>query len=363
MTGPEAGRDTDLEWIEDALADGRATATDPRERELQELALALRAESAEPDPEFARELEGRVSDGFPRPRRARLPRPRVLRRAWMPALAGAAALIAVAVVTAGLLGGGDSPRQDSITAALSAKAPEPAFDAASSARPFALAAGAGRRVERNARITISTPGDKLQRVADGVGTVAESHRGYVLSSQVTTGDQGTPGGSFTLRIPARELEATLADLSKLGHMRARSESAQDRTVPYRRVQDRLGNALLERTTLRLKLRHAHGARADSIRARIAALNSAIDGLSAQMHELRNRTVYSTVDVTLEQESGGGAGGTGLGGAWHDALHTFQGLLAFLVRALGVLVPLAMLAGLAVLGGRALRRRRREAALM
>jgi uncharacterized protein DUF4349 len=367
MTGPETGRDTDLERIEVALAEGRATATDPRERELQELALALQAESAEPDPGFARELDKRVSEGFPGLRRARLPRPRILRRAWMPALAGAAAVILVAVVTVSLLGGGDR-ESSSISAALSARtdlsakaAPE-APGAASAISPFQTAAG-GRRVERNARITISTPGAKLQRTADGVGTVAESHRGYVLSSQVSTGDQGSPGGSFTLRVPARELQATLADLSKLGHMRARSESAQDRTVPYRNVQDRLGNALIERTTLRIKLRHAHGAKADTIRARIAALDSTIAGLSGQMRDLRNRTLYSTVDVTLEQETGTGAGGTGLGGAWHDALHTLQGLVAFLVRALGVLVPLGLLAGLAVLGTRALRRRRREAALM
>src|SRR5207247_3166650 len=63
----------------------------------------------------------------------------------------------------------------------------------------------------------------------GVGTVAESHGGFVLTSHVTTGDAGTSGGSFELRVPQKELQATIADLSKLGELRARSENGQDMT--------------------------------------------------------------------------------------------------------------------------------------
>ena len=44
---------------------GAAAHDDPSARELQELALALRADAPEPDPEFARELRTRVEAGFP----------------------------------------------------------------------------------------------------------------------------------------------------------------------------------------------------------------------------------------------------------------------------------------------------------
>jgi hypothetical protein len=370
MNGPET-RDTDLERIEAALADGRASADDPRERELQELALALRADSPEPRPEFARDLDRRVSDGFGKPRRAGLTLPAALRRGWMPALAGAAALVLVAVVALSSLGGGDGEGGKPIAASapktvteVSPFAPFASRTPHPSAQSGAATADTGRRVERSAQITISTSRDKLQNAADGVGTVAESHGGFVLSSHVSTGDQGEPGGSFVLRVPAKELQATLADLSKLGHLRARSESGQDRTGPYRSVQDRLGKDLVERHTLRLRLRHAKGAKADSIRARIAQLNAEIDKLSGRMHGLQRRTLYSTVTVTLEQDRGGaGAGGGGTGAAWHDALHTLEALLNFFVRAMGVLLPLGLVAGLAGLGTRALRRRRREAALL
>jgi hypothetical protein len=371
MSRPDTRRDIDLERIEAALAEGAATAADPRERELQELALALRADAPEPRPEFSHDLGQRVAGGFGKPARAAgagasVGRAR-LRRLWMPAFAGAAALILVAVIAFGALGGDD--HQTSSSAVVEA---QPKTDSgASGLQTLTPSSGAPlqqfvehRRVERNAQLTISAPRDELQDAADGVGTVAESHHGFVLSSHISTGDTGDTGGSFVLRVPTRELQATLADLSKLGHLRARSENGQDLTSSYNSVQDKLGNALLERRTLKLRLRHAKGAKAEAIREELASLNTQVRGLSGQMHELRSRTAYSTVSLTLEEDKdgAGAGGGGGTGAAWHDAVHTLETLLAFSVRALGVLLPIGLLAALAGFGGRALRRRRREAAL-
>src|SRR3954463_16430525 len=111
MTGPE----TDLARIEDALADGRASAEDPRERELQELALALRADSPEPAPAFAAELDRRVAAGFPKPRskRGRLALPSF----WIPALAAASLLIVAGVGGLSSLGGGEDGGKNTPTAA------------------------------------------------------------------------------------------------------------------------------------------------------------------------------------------------------------------------------------------------------
>ena len=359
MTGPE----TDLERIEAALATGQATADDPRERELQELALALRADSPEPAPAFASELDERVRAGFAKPRRAGASAAR-LRRVWIPSLAAATALIAVAVVGIASLGGGDEVTEPQ-TAVLEKPASGGAGDfnllgPQRDAAAGAPAAAGGRRVERSVELTIATAKDKLQEAADGVGTVAESHGGFVLSSHVNTGDEGS-GGTFTLRVPQRQLQATVADISKLGHLKARSESGLDMTAPFNKVQDKLGNALVERHTLRIRLRHTTGAEADDLRARIAALNAAIDTLNGRMHDLERRTSYSTVNVTLQEEHSDGAGGTGA--AWDDARRTLEGMLNFGVRLLGVLLPLALLAALGALGARTFRRRRREAPLL
>ena len=59
--------------IDDALETGVADHHDPLTRELQELALALRADAPDADPDFERRLRGRVENGFQSP--AASPRP------------------------------------------------------------------------------------------------------------------------------------------------------------------------------------------------------------------------------------------------------------------------------------------------
>ena len=62
-----------LTAIDDALETGAADHHDPLTRELQELALALRADAPEPDDEFRHELGRRVRSGFPKPVTLRKP--------------------------------------------------------------------------------------------------------------------------------------------------------------------------------------------------------------------------------------------------------------------------------------------------
>jgi hypothetical protein len=363
LSAPDENRD--LELIEAALTEGRAAATDPRERELQELALALREDAPEPRPEFARELDGRVAGDFGRSPRRRLRLPAL--RVGMPALAVAATILLVVIAGAGLLASGG----DDDEPATSAVSTEPQ-EAGLTDRPAVPSAGAvtlsnGRVVERSAQMTIAALADDLQKAADGVGRAAESHGGYVVNSNMSTGGESRRGGSFTLRVPTKQLETTLADISRLGDVRSRAESSQDMTAPYRGTQKRLGNALLERSTVRDKLRDAvpGSDEEEQLRSRLRALNAEVADLSSRMDSLKRRTVFSTVTVTLEekeQENGGGAGGTGPGDALDDALGTLSGALYLLIRLLGIALPVAVVAGLGWLGAGILRRRRREATL-
>jgi hypothetical protein len=222
---------------------------------------------------------------------------------------------------------------------------------------------AARKVERSATLTLAVKPDDLQDAAASVGAAAEAHGGYVLDSRVSTDS----GGSFTLRVPTRRLQSTLEDLSKLGKVTSRSENSRDLTAPFRGTQNRLGNALIELRALKLKLeRTTDTAARDRIRVQIAQVRGEIRTLNANMEQLRRRTQMSTVNVTLKQSKDGGAvGGGGRGdgdSAWRDALDNLEAIGAFLLRAAGIVLPIALLAGLAALAGRALRRRRREGAL-
>src|SRR2546421_9149427 len=65
--------------VDGALARGRPDAADPELHELQEIALALRADAPVPDAEFVSGLDERVARRFERPvRRRRLPNRRAI---------------------------------------------------------------------------------------------------------------------------------------------------------------------------------------------------------------------------------------------------------------------------------------------
>ena len=65
MSDRDGTIERDLAAVDAALATGAATDGDERARELQELALLLRADAATPDSAFVERLGERVAAGFP----------------------------------------------------------------------------------------------------------------------------------------------------------------------------------------------------------------------------------------------------------------------------------------------------------
>ena len=337
----------------------------------------------EPDPHFAREMDEWAAAGFPRrTTHAPAPRPaagwldRVARGLRSPlGMAGAGTAVAAIAIAAVLIG--DSVEQGTRDSRPDAESRVPALteesasdDAAS--RALAPAPGGGiapgepeRKIERTAQLTLAAPGDDFQSVADRVLRVTDSHDGFVLRSQVTTGDN--PTGDFQLRIPADRLQAALRDLSALGDVRARSDTGQDVTREYVSVTDQLAAARAERRALLRRLSTAtDDARAQRLRDRLDRNGRELAALRGQVRDLRERTNYASVSVTLvEGKSQGDEGGAGAGGtsdALDDSLGLLVGSFNWLLRALGVLIPAGIVAGLAWWMGRTIRRRRREAVL-
>ena len=390
MTEPEPSSlmRSELALVDEALATGTASASAATDRELQELALALAAEAEAPSPEFAAELGSRVRDGFPRRRppspRALWARLRSLR--WPPAiaLAGTASVIVAVAVVVGLQRGEDDGEVIPAVGERSDSAAQPARERAlggeaDSSAPSAIApepppGGPGfapgerrRRIERSASLTLAAPADRLDRVADGVVRLTDRYGGFVLRSSLSTGDEGTTGGEFDLRIPAERLQAALGGLSKLADVRSRTQSGQDVTREFVSAEDRLEAARAERRSLLRRLESAPSdAAAEAIRRRLDLNAGEIRGLRAQVRDLRTRTSYAAVSVSLqadgEREGASPGSDDGLGGAVDDALASLEGSVEILVRVLGVAIPLGLLGVGFALGARALRRRRREAAL-
>jgi hypothetical protein len=389
----------ELAALEDALETGAADHGDPLTRELQELALALRADAPEADPGFRQTLRGRVESGFVKPASSRTP---LRRRLMTPAFATGLVVLPL-VLIAIVAGGSEQSNEDGGGGAGSGSmaaesggggrdsaAAEPSLetpDRQLAGRPDAQraadqAAGSGapavvlppdsgfapgqrnRKIERSIGLELEMPVDQMARVAEQVTTVTNRHGGFVLSSSVSTGEDSA-GGDFELRIPAARLRPALRDLAALADVRTQTQTGRDVTREHVTAKDRLQAARAERRSLlrRLELA-ATDEEAEAIRRRLDLVAGEINGLRSQLRSLRLRTDYAVVTVSLlpkDGDDGGGAGGS-FDDALGDAGDLLVGVAGVIVRALAVALPLGLIALAGWLAGRAVRRRQRESAL-
>ena len=394
MTTSEETRE--LRALEDALDAGAVNAADPGERSVQELALLLREIHAiEPERDFKLKLDARVGASFPRQGRLGSLRDRVrLPRLTSPAFAGAAASVVLAlVVTVALVGGGDDASSPATTAPSAGSggggssiqpetAPaQKADEAARSAAPSELAAptqdsvivppeppvdnqriapGEQRQVERSAALTLGSPQDEIQDVADRIVQVVGRNRGFVLSSNVTSGEEGFSGGAFDLRIPARRLQETIRELSELGNVKALSQSGQDVTAAVTSTSEALERARADRRGLLRRLENAKTEdERQAVRRRLRLVQSEINGLRGRLNSQRERVNYAQVAVTLVPDEKGAADKNN---AFDDFLNTLQDSGELALRVAGVLIPIALLTALFWFAGSRWQRRRRESAL-
>ena len=388
MTHPEdtATIERDLRAVDAALAGSGPDHEDPAVRELQELALALRADSASPDPGFSGVLRDRMDAGFPRrPASARARQEATLGRlaaratrsprrlpSWLLPAAGTLATVAlVALAIAGLDGpadqdGGGGGRAADAAAGRGGGAAETSALAPASPDAGFAPLRRQRKIERSVSMTLSAPDDEVAEVADGVTDVADRHGGFVLRSDLSTGENGA-SGSFELRIPSARLRPALRDLAGLATVRSQSQSGQDVTREHVTRRDRLQAARAERRSLLRRLeKAATDEEAEAIRRRLDLVAGEINGLRAQLRDLRLRTDYAIVNVELAGGDGNSDGGGGASSSLDDAVGDAGELLVVtagvLIRALAVALPLALAALATWIAARGLRRRRRESAL-
>jgi hypothetical protein len=246
------------------------------------------------------------------------------------------------------------------------------------------AGAGGRKVARSADLVLSTEPHDVRAVADGVVRVVDRYGGYVVSSNVTSGrtppapvpvpmpeDAGRArsqqgGGSFELRIPVRNLQRALADLSGLAHVSSRTEGTVDITRRFDAAKARVHDLQVQREHLLRQLAEAVTAEeAQSLNARLDLVERRLAGARDRYGHVQNRVRLVPVSVQVLGQRDVDAGG---GGSWSidDALHSAGRVLTVIAGILlisaAVLTPLALLGALAWITARAVIRRRREDAL-
>src|SRR3954468_10879915 len=200
---------------------------------MPDLEPLLREVRPVPDGAWAQRLDARVSARFPGPPprwKAALER---LRTHFMAIGAiGAVASLIVVFIAVGVSSNGSDDSGSSVSSSM--KSPGPAVSdsrgASSGSAPATPTSGGEstasiapqRAVRSSASLTLSTPSDQVATVTDRAIRVVDGLGGFVQTSEVNSVG-ATAGSTLALRVPSARLETALSQLSRLAHVKARSQ--------------------------------------------------------------------------------------------------------------------------------------------
>lgn len=133
--------------------------------------------------------------------------------------------------------------------------------------------------------------------------LATAHGGYVekLDAKAQTGNARELSAS--LRIPAKQLDAFLADLRKLGHVEEENRSNEEVSDQYVDLQARLKSARATEQRLIELLGTRTGKLQDVLEAEreLARIRGEIESMQGESTILVHRVNYATVQVELSEE--------------------------------------------------------------
>jgi hypothetical protein len=203
--------------------------------------------------------------------------------------------------------------------------------------------------------------DSLDRAIAELRSLTMRVGGYVSNTLMQGGETQLREATIEVKIPSNRFEEVRTGLSALGELKGLNETAQDIGEEYvdiaarvensRRLEDRL-LALLASRTGRLE-------EVLSVERELARVRQEIERAEGRLRYLSSRVSFSTLSISLFEprpviQHGGGRGV--IAEAFAQAWRNFVGFVAAIIAALGILIPLGALAGVAWLGVNAVRRR-------
>jgi hypothetical protein len=296
------------------------------------------------------------------------------RRAVLVVVPAAAALALVSAGTLGIVRSGGSTEaferqttsgQTSESApSTELAAPQGATDSAGTAPTTSPGATkASNRAERvSATLTVEVQdSDAVADAAQDVLTLTRSLGGYVVSSNVVTGDEGS--AAIVVRVPSDRVQQAIVELSTLGRIVSQQVTIEDlqeeldamlRRANSLREQIARITARLESETLDDETRAVLEARRRALRAELRQLRG---GIAADRVEARMATIQ--LAVVTPGQTGAVVPPSRLDRTLDEALNVllWEGVVALALAI--VLAPFALVALAAWLGHRLYRRREEE----
>lgn len=159
----------------------------------------------------------------------------------------------------------------------------------------------GPMIARTAALKLLTK--DFDKTREALEVVVRRHRGY--SAQLTVGTEAGSPPSLTasFKVPADQLDATIAEIKQLAHVEQESQGGEEVTDQYADLQARLSNARRTEQTLLDILQKRTGQLADvlAVEQELSSVRERIERMEAELKGLENRVAFATLQVELREE--------------------------------------------------------------
>jgi hypothetical protein len=166
---------------------------------------------------------------------------------------------------------------------------------------LAPSAPAGPMIIRTAELSLTTKDFDKARAA--IETSLRRHRGYVADLKI--GGAAGAGHTLTgsLRVPADQLDATIAELKTLGRVESESRGGQDVTSQYVDLQARLTNARNTEKRLTDLLSQRTGKLSDvlEVEREVDRVRGQIEQMEGERKTMASRVNFATVNISVSED--------------------------------------------------------------
>ena len=198
--------------------------------------------------------------------------------------------------------------------------------------------------------TASVKVDSLEIAVASVRVLAAQVGGFIANTGIQTGEGQLRSATIEVKVPATRFDEALGGLKSIGQLESANVETQDVGEEYVDVTARMDNAhRLERRLIDL-LATRTGKLKDvlDVEQSLAQVREEIERYEGRLRYLKAHTAMSSLTVYVHEPVPvvGSAGTSVMGEAFRQAWRNFVTFLALLVQALGIIIPLGVIAGAA-----------------
>jgi uncharacterized protein DUF4349/putative zinc finger protein len=156
-------------------------------------------------------------------------------------------------------------------------------------------------IARVAGLTLTTK--EFDKARGSMEEILKRHGGYMGELQMSAPADAGRTLTATLRIPASQLDAAMAELKKLGRVKGESQGGEEVTQQYVDLEARLANGKHTEQRLTEILIQRTGKLQDVLKVEleIDRVRGEIEQMDAEKKELSKRVAFATLNTTIQEE--------------------------------------------------------------